>query len=414
MKSISMKTVAVIGGGPAGLMATDVLSRNSIHVDLFEAKPSFGRKFLVAGKGGLNVTHPEPFEAFVARFGSQADTLRPILSKFGADEVKRWCLELGIESFVGPSGRVFPSDMKALPLLNKWLGRLRGQGVDFKPRHQWLGWSDDGALNFQTDVEIRQYRPDATILCLGGASWPKLGSNGSWVPLLTEHGLDVAPLRPSNCGFDIGWSDHFRDRFSGAPLKSVVLKVATSTDTDFQRKGSCVVTSTGMEGSLVYAASALIRDEIELQGCATIEFDLAPDRSVESLVKRLSAPRGSRSLSNHLRRTIKLHGVELGLLREFATDKLQDSTALATAIKSLPIPVNAARPIEEAISTAGGVRFESLNENLMSFNRPGVWCAGEMLDWEAPTGGYLLTACLATGRRAAEGAMKWLGKDEVE
>lgn len=406
-----MKNVAVIGGGPAGLMAADVLSRNSFHVDLFEAKPSFGRKFLVAGKGGLNVTHGESFDAFLSRFGSQADTLRPMLSRFGPAEIKNWCLELGIETFVGPSGRVFPEDMKALPLLNSWLGRLRDQGVKFQPRHQWLGWSNDGALNFQAGEENKQLRPDATILCLGGASWPKLGSNGAWVSFVTEQGLDVAPLSPSNCGFDVAWSDHFRDKFAGVPLKSVVLKVGSSADETFVRKGSCVVTKTGLEGSLIYAASALIRNQIKAHGSATIELDLAPDRSVENLVKRLSAPRGSRSLSNHLRRTIKLHGVEAGLLREFAADKLQDPTTLATAIKSLPVPIVAARPIEEAISTAGGVRFECLDEYLMSVALPGVFCAGEMLDWEAPTGGYLLTACFATGYRAAEGVVKWLEND---
>lgn len=406
-----MKTVAVVGCGPAGLMAADVLSQNGVRVDLFEAKPSAGRKFLVAGKGGLNITHAEPFDSFLARFGAQAEILRPMLSQFGPAEVKAWCHELGQQSFVGPSGRVFPTDMKAFPLLKPWLDRLRDRGVELRTRHNWVGWDADSALMFEVGHEHKTYQSDATIFGMGGASWPKLGSDGAWLPQLHERGIGVARMKPSNCGFDINWSPHFAEKFAGAPLKSVVLRVRSAAGILFARKGSCTVTQTGIEGSLVYAASAFIRDEIEASGDATIELDLSPDRSIEKLTERLSISRGSRSLSNHLRRAVKLQGVELGLLREFAADTLQDATALAGAIKSLPIPIVATRPLAEAISTAGGVRFESLDKDLMAVNHPGVFFAGEMLDWEAPTGGYLLTACLATGNWAAHGALKWLNRE---
>ena len=405
-----MKTVAVIGGGPAGLMAAEVLSQHNVRVDVYEAKPSIGRKFLIAGKGGLNVTHSEPFETLAARYGSRSERIRPLLEAFNPDDVRAWCHELGIETFVGPTGRVFPKGMKAFPILQRWIQRLRDRGIHFQTRHRWQGWNPDGSLLFETLDGRNSVRADAVILALGGASWPKLGSDGAWVPLLRRQGFDVAPLQPSNCGFDVSWSAHFRERFAGEPLKSVVLKFTNSAGETFQRQGSCVITKEGLEGSLIYAASALIRDEITTHGSTTMTFDLAPDYTLKKLIERLSVPRGSRTVSSHLRRRVNIKGVEAGLLREFAADSLTDPTRLAQAIKALPIPIIAARPVAESISTAGGVRFESLNEWMMVKSQPGLFCVGEMLDWEAPTGGYLLTACFASGRMAGQGALAWINR----
>jgi uncharacterized flavoprotein (TIGR03862 family) len=409
-----MTIVAVIGGGPAGLMAADVLSQQGTHVDLYEAKPSVGRKFLVAGKGGLNLTHSEPFESFLSRFGSASPRLRPILEAFGPNDIREWAQDLGIETFIGFSRRVFPQDMQAAPLLRRWVQRLRDRGVKFHARHRWQGWNDDGSILFSTKGAPLSVLPDATILTLGGGSWPKLGSDAAWVPVLSQRGIDIAPLQPSNCGFDVGWSNHFRERFAGEPLKSVVLTFTNSQGDTFQRQGACVITETGLEGSLIYATSAALREEISEHGFANIHLDLAPDRSLANLIERLSIPRGSRSVSSHLKSKVRIKGVPAGLLREFARDTLNDPIRLSAAIKALPIKLLAARPLEEAISTAGGVRFEALDEHLMVRTRPGLFCAGEMLDWEAPTGGYLLTACFASGRMAGLGALAWTKKGTPE
>lgn len=419
--------VAVIGGGPAGLMAAEVLSRAGHAVHLFDAMPSVGRKFLLAGKGGMNLTHAEPLDAFIGRYAGRADQLRPLVQAFGPQAVRDWAAGLGITTFVGSSQRVFPTDMKAAPLLRAWLHLLRhpepgGAPVTFHMRHRWLGWTDDGtdALRFATPSGELQVNARTTVLALGGASWARLGSDGAWVASLQNAGVAVAPLQPSNCGFDVaacgvhaageGWSPFFRDRFAGQPFKSIALAFTDSLGRTFARRGEFVATATGIEGSLVYAASALIRDEISRHGSATIQLDLLPDRSPEQVATQTAHPRGSRSLSAHLKSRLGIDGIKMALLNE-VLDKatLHDPAALARHLKALPLKLLRPRPIDEAISSAGGVVLEALDAHLMVRERPGLFCAGEMLDWEAPTGGYLLTACLASGARAGEGAKGWLG-----
>jgi uncharacterized flavoprotein (TIGR03862 family) len=402
-------TAAIIGGGPAGLMAAEMLAQSGIHVDLYDAMPSVGRKFLIAGRGGLNLTHSEPYEQFLDRYGARRRQIAPLLAQFGPDELRCWVHDLGFETFVGSSGRVFPTGMKAAPLLRAWLDRLRSAGVTFHLRHRWQGWDEAGALRFTTPDGEQLGQAGAVILALGGGSWAKLGSDGAWVSLLAERGVAIAPLRPANCGFDVGWSDHFRQRFAGRPVKSVVLTFTNSQAVTFQRQGELVITETGVEGSLIYAASALLRDEIAAAGSATFTLDLAPNRSRQWLADKLARPRGSRSLSSHLQSRVNLKGVKMGLLREVSPAAvLADPVQLAAAIKALPLRLSAPRPLDEAISSAGGVLFEALDEHLMLRRLPGVFCAGEMLDWEAPTGGYLLTACFASGRAAGSGALAWL------
>ena len=401
--------VAVIGGGPAGLMAAEVLARAGVPVDLYEAMPSVGRKFLVAGKGGLNLTHSEGREAFLARYGARGPQLEPLLAAFGPEALRAWMAELGFDTFVGSSGRVFPTVMHAGAILYAWRQRLRADGVMFHARHRWQGWREDGALRFATPDDEKTVRALAVVLALGGASWPQLGSTGDWVQLLEERGVPVAPLRPANCGFDVGWSEHFRTRFAGQPLKSVVLTFTDDTGLEARQQGELVVTETGLEGGLIYAFSARLRDEIEARGGALIRLDLAPDWPPERLADALSRPRGSRSMASHLQRTVGIKGVKAGLLWEFVPkEQFADHHRLATAIKGLPVPLVAPRPLAEAISSAGGVPFEALDEHLMIRSLPGVFCAGEMLDWEAPTGGYLLTACFATGRAAGQGALAYV------
>ncbi|GAC1630429.1 MAG: TIGR03862 family flavoprotein [Nevskia sp.] len=394
---------AVIGGGPAGLMAAEVLSEAGLRVDLYDAMASTGRKFLLAGKGGLNLTHAEHFEAFVSRYAARAEVLRPLLERFGAEALRGWVGGLGIETFVGTSQRVFPADMKAAPLLRGWHKRLREGGVQFHMRQRWTGWTDDGALRFESPDGAQSIRSDVTVLALGGASWKRLGSDGRWQDLLAARGIDLAPLKPSNCGFETRWSEHLRTRFAGQPLKPVAARLAPAQGGRGDwRQGEFVLTGSGVEGSLIYALSPLLREAIERHGTAQLELDLMPGMTAAKLAERLAKPRGSQSMAKHLHRC-GIDGVKAALLHEFATpEAFADPARLAAMIKTLGVPLLATRPIDEAISSAGGVRFETLSPGLMLSALPGVFCAGEMLDWEAPTGGYLLTACFATGRAAAD------------
>ncbi len=395
---------AVIGGGPAGLMAAEVLAGQGVQVELFDSMPSVGRKFLLAGKGGLNLTHAEPLDRFLTRYGAQQTDLQGGIEAFGPQALRDWAQSLGVDSFVGSSQRVFPADMKAAPLLRTWLHRLRGQGVRFHMRQRWQGFDDSGALRFAGPDGEHLVRPQATVLALGGASWSRLGSDGAWWPWLQARGVALAPLRASNCGFDVGWSAHLQTQFAGAPLKGVVLRFA-----GFEQQGEMVLTANGVEGSLVYAASSYLREAVAANGSATFTLDLLPARDADWVLRELSHARGSRSLGSHIKSRLKLDGAKATLLWEgaTATDR-QDLHALAARIKALPVTVRAARPVDEAISTAGGVRFDAMDPQLMLRALPGVFCAGEMLDWEAPTGGYLLTACFSTGRTAALGAAAWL------
>jgi uncharacterized flavoprotein (TIGR03862 family) len=400
-----MPQVAIIGGGPAGLIAAEQLAAvDGLKVVIFDAMPSVGRKFLMAGKGGMNITHAEPLVDFVGRYGERQAIIGPLLDRFGPQQLRDWIQGLGIATFVGTSGRVFPTEMKAAPLLRAWLHRLRQCGVQFHVRHRWLGWADDGALRFATPTGETTQRFDAVVLALGGGSWAKLGSDGAWVQILSAQGIAIVPLKPANCGFDVAWSPHFAERFAGEPVKPVVAAVAGR-----RQQGEFNITASGIEGGLVYALSAPLRDALETAGHAVLHLDLAPGKTLERLTTDLARPRGRDSLANHLRRRAGIEGVKAGLLRELLPfEALTATDRLAAAIKQLPLPVTATRPLDEAISTAGGIAFSALDENLMLRALPGVFCAGEMLDWEAPTGGYLLTACFATGRAAGQGARAWL------
>lgn len=405
---VQMK-IAIIGGGPAGLMAAEAANAAGAQVDLYDAMASVGRKFLLAGKGGLNLTHSEPSEKFLSRYGARRVQIAPQLASFGPDALRAWARGLGINTFVGSSGRVFPSDLKAAPLLRAWLRRLRQAGVRFHMRHRWSGWDERGALCFATAVGALSVQADAVVLALGGGSWPKLGSDGRWVPLLAGRGLHIAPLQPTNCGFDVGWSEHFRTKFAGYPVKSVAVVMRNDAGAESWHPGEFVITETGVEGGVIYAVSASLRDEIMAKGVATLRLDLAPDRDVPRLTHDLSRPRGKRTMATHLQRQAHIEGVKAGLLREVVTkEDFADPARLAAAIKALPLRLIAPRPLEEAISTAGGVPFEALDERLMFRALPGLFCAGEMVDWEAPTGGYLLSACFATGLAAGAGAVAWL------
>jgi len=398
--------LAIVGGGPAGLMAAEVARAAGVEVDLYEAKGSVGRKFLIAGKGGLNLTHAEPRPAFDSRYRERAPQIARWLDAFDADALRAWARGLGVDTYVGSSDRVFPIDRKAAPLLRGWVRRLREDGVRFHVQHRWLGWSEDGALRFATPEGERRVRARASVLALGGGSWPELGSDGGWAPWLAERGVDVAPLQPSNCGFDIAWSEHFVQRNAGAPLKPVVAQWRDGDGREHALQGECVASAHGIEGSLIYALSAQLREAIARDGSAMLWLDLAPGRELERLQAELARPRAGRSFSEHLRRQTGLSGVKAALLHEVLDAQAkQDPARIAATIKRLPLTLLRARPIAEAISSAGGVRLEAMDENLQLRALPGVYCAGEMLDWEAPTGGYLLTACYASGLIAGRAAV---------
>ena len=397
-------------------MAAEVLAHAGQSVAIYDAMPSVGRKFLLAGKGGLNLTHSEPAAIFASRYGSRQKMVEPWLSQFGAGQIRDWAKGLGIDTFVGTSARVFPTDMKAAPLLRAWLRRLR-PNVQFHMRHRWVGWGTSEAghqfppLLFTTPAGQVQVNTDAVILATGGASWPRLGSDGAWVEWLSARGVAVAPLRPANCGFNVasGWSEHFSSRFAGQPFKSVAINFTNKTGQKLARKGEFVATATGVEGSLIYAASSLLRDEIALSGSATFHLDLLPDQSADKVLAEVAHPRGSRSLASHLKSRLGLDGIKSAILHELLSkEDFLNASKLATAIKALPVTLQSTRPIDEAISSAGGVMFDALNAQLMLTELPGVFCAGEMLDWEAPTGGYLLTASLASGRHAGQGVVTYL------
>jgi predicted flavoprotein YhiN len=441
----------VIGSGPAALMAAEVIASAAdtarLVVEIYDAMPSVGRKFLLAGKGGLNLTHSEPADAFLSRYTGRRDALTPMLAAFGPNELRAWADGLGAETFVGSSGRVFPKAMKSSPLLRAWLRRLDSAGVRFFMRHRWLGWTGAGHLRFAAPTGEHEVPADAVVLALGGASWSRLGSDGAWVPLLLARGVPVAPLKPANCGFDVGvlasdpldsvetrraffrdlvgkgpstepgWTTHFSSRFAGQPFKSVALHFTDSQGRRFSRKGEFIATASGVEGSLIYAASSLLRDEIEAKGSATFELDLLPDKSPSQVLVELRHPRGSRSLSSHLKSRLNLDGIKAAMLYELLPkEAIADPVRLAAGIKALPVRLVAARPIDEAISSAGGVPFEALTAQLQlkqlkspDLAQPPIFCAGEMLDWEAPTGGYLLQACLASGHAAGLGVLSVLG-----
>ncbi|CAM5185301.1 NAD(FAD)-utilizing dehydrogenases OS=Castellaniella defragrans (strain DSM / CCUG 39792 / 65Phen)OX=1437824 GN=BN940_01056 PE=4 SV=1 [Castellaniella denitrificans] len=406
--------IAVIGGGPAGLMAAETLAAAGARVDLYDAMPSVGRKFLLAGRGGLNLTHGEPLPAFLSRYREHAPWVESWLADFGPQALRDWAQGLGVDTFVGTSGRVFPAAMKAAPLLRAWLHRLRERGVRIHARHRWMGWDESGRLRFSAPAGETRVEADAVILALGGGSWSRLGSDGAWAPMLAEKGVDVAPLRPANCGFHADWSAHFQERYAGEPLKSVAacVRETVSADVDAHaplRRGEIMLTRDGLEGGLAYALSSDLRQALDQTGEAVLAIDLLPDRDAAWVAGQVMHPRGAKSLSSHLRSRLNLHGAKAGLLREcLGRDDYADPARLAAAIKRLPVRLTGMRPMDEAISTAGGVRRQAMDERLMLLALPGVFCAGEMLDWDAPTGGYLLTACFAGGRAAAKGALAWL------
>lgn len=394
-----MPKAIIIGAGPAGLMAAETLAQRGIQPHVYDAMPSAGRKFLVAGKGGLNLTHAEPYETFITRY-SNAEKLRPHLDAFRPNALREWAKELGFETFVGSSGKVFPVGMQAAPLLKAWRERLAAQGVQFHFRQRWLGWDAHQALRFETAQGEILAESDGVVFALGGGSWQKTGSTGAWVDILQERGVHIQPLKASNCGFNIQWSAHFKSRFAGEPIKSVALSFQGRTE-----RGEFVATEHGIEGSLIYKFSAALRDEIERSGSTTLKLDLLPDHEMP-LFKR---PQGKKSFSSYLKRETGLSGAKANLLREvLPPESLADLDLVATTLKSLPLRLLSPRPIDEAISSAGGVPFDALDDSLMLKSLPGIFCAGEMLDWEAPTGGYLLTACFATGKAAGNGLANWL------
>jgi uncharacterized flavoprotein (TIGR03862 family) len=408
MSPASPDQIAIIGAGPAGLMAAEALAQGGAKVTVHDAMPSVGRKFLMAGRGGLNLTHSEPLPQFLARYGSAAPYLKAAIEAFPPSALREWSEALGQPTFIGSSGRVFPQAFKASPLLRAWLRRLDSMGVQFALRHRWRGWDDDGRLSFQTPDGMRAVEAHATVLALGGASWPRLGSDGSWMEALAAKGVAVSPLRPANCGFTVAWSDIFRDRFQGQPLKGIALSFGEQVV-----RGEAMITAAGIEGGAVYALSAPLREAVLAQGRATLHVALRPDLDRGDLAARLAAPRGKQSFSNWLRKAAHLSPVAIGLLQEAAIASGVSLSSLPAAelaawINAVPVQLNGLTPIARAISTAGGIAFDELDDDFMLRRLPGVFAAGEMLDWEAPTGGYLLQASFATGAAAGRGALRWL------
>jgi uncharacterized flavoprotein (TIGR03862 family) len=404
--------VAIIGGGPAGLMAAETVRAAGHAVDLYEAKGSPGRKFLIAGKGGLNLTHSDPQDVFVSRYRERATEVGTWLADFDGPALREWAAGFGVETYVGTSGRVFPVDRKAAPLLRGWVRRLKEQGVRFHVQHRWTGWQDDGALRFETPDGVAMVQADAVVLAMGGGSWPELGSDGAWVAPLAARGIDIAPLKPANCGFDIDWTPYFRDRQAGAPLKPVVAHWIGLDGQEHTQQGECVITANGIEGSLIYALAADLRDRLARDGQVQLQLDLLPGQTEAQLLDKLHKPRQGRSFGEHLRRQLGLSGVKSALLFEvLGKDAGQlPAETIAEALKRLTLTPLRPRPIDGVISTAGGVRLDALDDTLMLRDLPGTFCAGEMLDWEAPTGGYLLTACFASGLRAGRGVIEFLAR----
>lgn len=398
--TLSSKQVAVIGGGPAGLMAAETMAQAGLRVQVFERMPSLGRKLLMAGRGGLNITHSEPIERFRARYGEAASWLTPHLDAFPPSALVDWCAMLGQETFIGSSGRVFPKSMKASPLLRAWLSRLDGLGVRVSLRADWSGWDADGALTFANG---NSFKADATVLALGGASWPRLGADGGWTTILPD--IEITPLKPANCGFRVSWSEIFRKQHAGAPLKRIALNFNGEI-----LRGEAVITSEGIEGGAIYALSAKLREAIARDGEAKVFIDLRPDMTPDDLAEKLDGPRRGATLSNFLRKSANLPPVGIGLVQE-ALHSGADTTQLSALVKAIPLRLTAPFGLARAISTAGGIALPELDDGLMLRKRPGVFVAGEMLDWEAPTGGYLLQACFATGLTAGHGAIRWLNSN---
>jgi uncharacterized flavoprotein (TIGR03862 family) len=410
MSPPSTNEVAIIGAGPAGLMAAEVLAEGGAQVTVYDAMPSAGRKFLMAGRGGLNLTHSEPLPTFLARYREAMPHLKAAIEAFPPGVLRDWSEALGQPTFIGSSGRVFPKAFKASPLLRAWLRRLDSMGVQFALRHRWTGWDEDGRLQFQSPDGPRVVATGATVLALGGASWTRLGSDGAWVETLAAKGVTISPLRPANSGFTVAWSDIFRDRFEGQPLKGVALTFGTHI-----ARGEAIVIRPGIEGGAIYALSAELREAIASSGRATLHIALRPDLGMEDLIARLSVPKGKQSLSNFLRKAAHLSPVAIGLLQEAAkASGVSLSTlppaGLARLVNATTIQLNGVAPIARAISTAGGISFDELDAGFMLRRLPGVFAAGEMLDWEAPTGGYLLQASFATGAAAGRGVLKWLNR----
>lgn len=402
--------VAVIGAGPAGLMAAETLARGGAAVTVYDGMASAGRKFLLAGRGGLNLTHSEPLPTFGVRYGAASERLATSIAAFSPDDLRAWSEGLGQPTFVGSSGRVFPQAFKSSPLLRAWLRRLQSLGVEMRLRHRWTGWDDAGALTFQTPDGARAVQAAATVLALGGASWPRLGSDGGWTNILAARGVTVAPLRPSNCGFTVGWSPVFRERFEGQPLKGIALSFGGRS-----LRGEAVITRSGIEGGAIYALAAALRDAIDAAGEAELLIALRPDLGVDDLTSRLSAAKGKQSLATYLRKAAHLTPVGIGLLHEAALARgaplsMLPAAELAALINAVPVTLSGTAPIARAISTAGGIAFAELDDGFMLRRLPGVFAAGEMLDWEAPTGGYLLQASFATGAAAGRGALHWLAR----